>query len=419
MKKNESMKKIEQLLEMAPEVNDTRTKEEVFARLKKEGVFEEKLDKKEKEIRTNYREEIPKRKQRNGSIITTFIVAATAMLTFGGVGGYLISQSNQSAVDEAASGTNISTMDDNANIESAVNYEIDSSNEEQANVINGEMTSYIPESSLIWEGDFEGTLQLGLVTEQLDVVPVTFLIDESRISQDFVSDTATYLNHYIRYASDVDEEALGFIAYHPLEGELQEENDLITHVLPEGHPYDAGSAAEILYEQVLNATFSSEYTKVQTLDKNGRPIEFSHMGQLEQITLEGHWQNSYFVIEKGGVSYLVPVKHIENNDVESALLNLQQEPQNPDFKSPILDGVNYSVTLSGDTVTIAFTEPLQLDKYEATQRALMFDAMIMTAASYGISIQFENVVDTEGNTYPLGEPIKRPISMNKIVLDMN
>lgn len=405
MKKNESMKKIEQLLELAPEVKDTRTKEELFARLKKEGAFDEK--------RTPQIEyEKPVIQERNGNRLATFTVAVLAFITFGGIGGFLLSH-NQSE-DDASSGANEAMLTDRAEMDTTAERSISPFTEDD----EGSVTNDIPQSSLVWESDLQwaNQLKVGLVTEQLEVVPATVLIDRHQIA----AETDTYLKLYDTYASQFDEEALGFIPYHPLAGELKEgigqTGEVLEHFLPDGHSYDMSSATEALYSQVLHETFYIPFSQVRVVGKDGAPIGFAHMGKVDTIQLENQWQDPYFVVETGGKHYLAPLRTTGINNIEQALLYLMEEPQNKNFFSPILEGIAYTAVAESDAVIITFTEPLQLADYAVEDRVLMFDALIMTAANYGMQVQFENVVDTENNQYPLSQLIEKPIGINKIIL---
>lgn len=411
MKKDESMKEIEQLLELAPEVKDTRTKEEVFARLKKEGIFEERIKPEVKEDLTN--DVQPVLKTQKGNRLLTIVVAATALLTFGGMGGYLLSQNNR-AMDDASSGSEVTSLRDATEMESMQERSVDTYTAENSDMSN---VGYIMESTLAWETDLAWArqLRLGLVTEQLEVVPVTIFIDDQKIMQDFGEATPTYLDYYKQYATQIDEEALGFVPYHPLQGELQEGNELV-HALPKEHPYDRSASAEVLYEQVLNDTFFMPFLEVSVVGADGGPIEFAHKGQVDKIPLENQWQDPYFVIEVDGAHYLAPLRMLGIENIEEALLYLKETPANSEFQSPIIDGVTYTAVAESDAVIITFTEPLYLANYTLEERALMLDALIMTAANYGMQVQFENVVDTEGNTYPLGVPIEKPMGANKIIL---
>lgn len=415
MKKDESMKEIEQLLELAPEVKDMRTKEELFARLKKEGVFHEQL---KPEIKEQQKDVQPVLKQRNGNRLATIAVAAAALLTFGGMGGYILSQNNN-AMDDASSGANEAMMSDGVDMESVAERSIQPFGVEESSATSMDMdvSSYIPESSLVFLSDLAEMqqLQVGLVTEQLDVVPVTVLIDEGTST----SISTTYLELYQQYASQINEEALGFMAYHPMEGDFQEQNGELTHILNDNHSYDTGSASEYIYGKVLNQTFSPAFLHVNVVNEDGSSVEFAHRGKINQIELAPLMEKLYFVTEAAGNRYIAAVNEMEAENVEQALQLLSELPPFSNFESPVIPTVTYSTVLNSDVAVVTFTEPLDVEAYDVAQVSMMLDAMIMTAASYGMRTQFDNVLGAEGFTYPIGEPIEKPIGANKIILNSN
>lgn len=421
MKKDGSMKEIEQLLKLAPEVNDTRTKDEVLARLKKEGVFHESTPFETKEVLPKPQENEAVLKRTKGSRMATVVVAAVALFIFGGAAGFLLSQNKDSAMDEASTGADMMEMNNIDTMESADEGPSNRSSGVEAEISSiANAVSYIPNSSLVWESDLQwaSQLKLGLVTEQLDVVPVTVLVDRNQP----LTETNSYLTLYNAFAAQIDEEGLGFIPYHPLEGRLQEgngEQGELIHILNENHPYDVGSASEIVYKQVLNETFRIPFLKVSIIDEDGLPVEFAHTGQIGQLALENERQRPYFVMNVGGSSYIAPVNNLEIDHVEQALQQLTEVPPHANVESPIVAGVSYTTSFDSDIVTVTFTEALDLSQYDQADIATMFDAIIMTAASYGTRIQFENVVDTPENSYPLSEPIEEPIGTNKIILNSN
>ena len=190
MKKDQSMKEIEQLLEMAPEINDTRTKDEIFARLKKDGIFEE-----GKQTEPTYQEPVLKRQ--SGNRLVTVVVAAIGFITLGGISGFLLTQNN--SIDETSSGADMVSMEDTMVPEIVGERSIQPYNSESSEIGTAAfMESYIPESTLVWEDELAWAqqLQLGLVTEQLDVVQASVLIDQNRIINDFGSPSETYLSYY-------------------------------------------------------------------------------------------------------------------------------------------------------------------------------------------------------------------------------
>ena len=81
---------------------------------------------------------------------------------------------------------------------------------------------------------------LGLASEAAASIPVTFLIPDSQIEEDFGDVEPNSLDLYMKYAGKIDEEALGFYDYHPYKGTLSVDGDVLVQTLPSGHGYDIG-----------------------------------------------------------------------------------------------------------------------------------------------------------------------------------
>ncbi len=159
-----------------------------------------------------------------------------------------------------------------------------------------------------------------------------------------------------------DEEAIGFNDYHPYKGVISEDGNQVIHTLPSGHGYDMGSAAMGNYIGSLIDTFKP-YNEVVFLNEDGSPVEFDQDGRVsEPLQLHSQKYNYFKFIHDDGSVYLSTMYGGETYaTVEKALENMKIE-DNSFYKTVILPGVDYTVSVNGETVycgiriTVRFTK---------------------------------------------------------------
>src|SRR5690606_26573281 len=101
-----------------------------------------------------------------------------------------------------------------------------------------------PAANSIYADELDGRklFTVGL-TENALVIPVSFIIPNERLQDDFGTTEMDEVQLYDYYAAGIDEAALGFDEYHPYIGTLKKTENGIEHILPEGHGYDMASAS--------------------------------------------------------------------------------------------------------------------------------------------------------------------------------
>ena len=119
---------------------------------------------------------------------------------------------------------------------------------------------------------------LGLAGDQASSIPVTFIIPNSQIEEDFGSKNPTSYDLYTKYAARIDEESLGFEDYHPYKGALIADAQVIIHELPKNHGYDVASASMEVYLNTLQDTFFG-FQEVRFENEDRSTVLFSQVGE--------------------------------------------------------------------------------------------------------------------------------------------
>lgn len=373
---------IEHLLKQAPKVEDHRSKEDILKRLQQQGVITS-----------------PKKTKKQFLGLYGIATAVVAAILFGGV--YTIMQSSQeeySSMDEASQEAASTEMERSADMGQSV----------EANPAL--MNDVAPLQTAVYSQQIGETIPLtiGLAGDDAESVPVTFLLPREEVLAIF-GEEPTKLALYEHYASLIDEEALGFADYHPLKGELVENGEVLTHILPDGHGYDIASATMSMYTGALIDTFAGNYREVAFIDEAGGAIEFSQAGEpSEPLPLQKYY--SYFLDEQPAGIFLAPNFRQTFGNVTEALQSMKVE-DNDVYQSAILEGADFTVQ-DGEVVTVSFTEPLDLERYDAQQAMWMMEAILLTAAGFHKQVQFENIVQTEWQGFIFNEQLPLPIGAN-------
>ena len=395
-------KKIEDLLRNVPKIEDTRSKEDVFARLKAEGVFNEDENEPNGTVIT------PPVRKRFPFLKLASFVAVFALVIITSV---LINKDNM-----------INTADEE-NIES---YSITQENKEDAReevsdengvgIASFRMSDYrtgLYADELVDEIVFT----IGLASNAAESLPVSMKIPISFLNENGLNANASYLQIYELVAPLLDEQALGFYDYHPFVGRFEEQGEQLIHYLPDDHPYDIASATMANYIGALGDTFGSHYKEVLIRNSNGEPIEFSEVGEMnDPIVLKGleNGMMNYFVFEQNnGKRYLSPNFRESYTSITDAFADLKVE-DNDIYKTAIIDGINFDIENRETYVAVKFTQPLDVTQYEVDKLMPMFEAIIATAASFGEQVKFENIVQEEWGGFQFTEVIPKLIGLNEI-----
>ncbi|PUB09700.1 hypothetical protein [Paenisporosarcina sp. OV554] len=401
-----SEQKIDQLLSQVPKLQDTRSKDEVLKRLQQDQRLSEGSKVKQKRW-----------------IPAAVAIAALITLTF--LGATLINKPNnfmQSAFDSNSESAKSTDMD------AVTNDENKTSMEEEATIFDSASEKATPESEMsvakapaesnlttVNSSDVENhtAFQIGLVSQDALVIPVTFLIPNDQIQQDFGGQSPNTLQLYEQYADDIDEEELGFIDYHPFKGTFEIDQDQLNHQLPKEHDYDLSSTALEVYDEALQYTFEG-YTQVNHQNEDGSQAEFNQVGEkIPTVLSNGLYKTAvYPYTDPTGQVYLVPSLNESYDDVSEAMDALNTPP-NDFFAKAIPRSVTYTVEEIKGIVHIRFTKPLELNSFSQEQSSQMIESFVLTGATFDVQVQFDNVLEEQWNDINLTQPIEQPIGLNK------
>lgn len=395
-------KSIEELLNNAPKIEDHRSKEDVLARLKDEGVFDEKPT---------------VRKQRKSPKWMPYIVLAAAVALFS-----LILPSMFKNMDEFSEQKE-SKEEVKSDLDVQNSTASDSSSSDEVNeaadiaTTEGEVQTTSSIQTAVYDEDLTGftPFTIGLVSQDADSIPITFLIPNDKILEDFGHLAVSQLELYNAYAGQIDEEALGYTEYHPYVGHFEEQDQKLIHYLPQEHSYDITSAALSIYESSLIDTFAN-YQSIEFLHEDHTPVYFDGIGDIMTLPTKGeNTQYNYFRYEKSdGMSVLAPNFRATFQSVEEAL-SAMKENSNDIYQSVIIDGINYSIEVNGDVVIIRFNDLLQLEQYEEMQAMQMLEGMLLTAKSFGKQVKIENIAPKNWQGFDFPNPLPMPIGANKLM----
>lgn len=403
--------KIEQLLSQMPKPIDSRSKEDVF-----------------KGIQQDFDTSIKPKKKRKYWAPPAVGVAAMITLTLLGITYINSSSSNdEMAVQYEAKESASTSADDSATMKNVAEEEAsesiemnaisDSSNKESEIVMGSSDMEF---SKAVYEEDVQNytPFQIGLAGGQANSVPVTILIPNEMIQNDFANDSPTQLEVYQQYAPLINEEALGFSEYHPYKGEFTTEEDSIIHVLPENHDYDLASATIEVYGSSLKYTFD-EYKEIRYQNEDGSTVEFDQEGKPSEpltLTKDKLMQNYYLFTSADGREYLSPSFGQSFETITEALEAMKTKP-NDIYTTLIPRGVKYEIQEEDKVVRITFAEPLDLEAMDPKVATYLIEGILLTGAGFQQVIQFENVVQSNWNGFDFTKPMPMPIGPNKMYFE--
>lgn len=394
-------KRLEELLSSMPNQHDTRSKDEVWAAIKQSA-----------------KPPIKKKKPWLPAVIT---VAALFVLV-------LFVQSLLSTLDSTSETTMTQEakmseggMDEAGTEESSMSMSSVEESEESADsaVATGEAESaslqLAEDATLIFTNDplLETYTPMNFsMNYQAIAFPITVLIPNERIEQDFEGRVPTQLELYKNYAAEIDEEALGFDNYHPLVGDY-EEGESLRVTLPADHPYDMASATMEVYFNTLEDVFGSTFNQAVIVDENSQPIEWDQVGPLtEPVDLISE-NLAYNVMQNAiGETYLIPYTRAQYATVEEAIGQLQT-PDNTLVEAVIPSSLEFTVEETEDAVSIQFAEMLTADALPRRDMVAMIESLVATAASFNKSLLLENWDTT---LYPLPEDTNSLVGVNRVFL---
>lgn len=385
-------KRIEELLKQVPKIRDTRSKEEVFERLKKDGVFDE---------------EPPKTSQivRKRTKAVPWLIAAAALFL-----AILIPFLESQFVSHEATPANEKSefkIEDQKEMETFGVF-----NEEGQQGISA-MEADI--KTAVYPEQLEGNtlFRIGLASDEASI-PVSILIPNEKILEDFGKENPTQVELYNAYAPRLNEKLLGFNEYHPYAGKIAEQNGKIIHQLPKDqNPYNDTDASLAMYYTTLNDTFT-DYHEVEVVDEKNQRVQLKEAGEENVLRLNGgNRQNGYFkYVQKDGAQFLAPTRKTYPT-VEQAMEALKTDTDDV-YCSVILPDVDYSVTVENGVVKVTFKQPLDLFNYNPVEAMQMIEGMLLTAAGFNKAVQFVNIVQLEWEGFDFTKPLPIPVGPNEL-----
>lgn len=381
---------IENLLRDFPAIRDDRPKEEVYQRL----VQKEPIRKRQKQW-------LP------------LLVAALAFITIGILVASILSQSGmdsaqneesaESGADQSAASTAESAEDRATQEENAATGEAETSTMESEDA-GLDLVS-------IYDENMEGhTLFTVGFTENAFVIPLSFLIPDAQIMQDFGKDNPNTVELYNQYASRIDEQALGFDEYHPYVGEITMGSEGAEHVLPSDHQYDLASASIGVYTATLQETFR-DAGQVAVLKEDGSPVEFEGIGPMEPVVTDVKNVAFYAYTTAAGKTYLTPGYDMPFETATEAFQAMKDSPN--DFqKSTFPENTSFSVAETEELIQIEFQEPFDFAAMEEPDAKRMIESLAMAAKSYGKQVQFANTAQDQWLDYDFTKPLEIPVATN-------
>ena len=398
--------KIEKLLGDVPDISDNRQMSEILARLKQD-----------ERLNTPHRKKSKK--------WMPALVAVAALLVIGLLVPSMFGENELSMKDQSTDNKMMQSEDAEPSARGA-SLENESSTDEEAEMgtMDGFSTKMASETgkthhfAVYSEDVTDSTLfHLGLAGDQALSIAVTFIIPNSQIKEDIGFLEPTSYDLYKKYASRLDESALGFQEYHPYKGNIAAEDHVIIHQLPQGHGYDIGSGSMEVYLDSLQDTFYG-YQEVRFENEDGTATMFSEVGQPSTplILKSGRNHLNYYMFEQqDGQQFLTSNFSQPQPSLNEALQQMKVKP-NDVFKPVIPSTLNFEVKADDKLTTIKFTQPLDLDAMEPEKAMQMVEGMLLTAADFGEQLQFENVVQEEWNGFNFSQPLPVPVGSNPLPL---
>lgn len=254
---------------------------------------------------------------------------------------------------------------------------------------------------------------MGLAGDAAASVPVTFLIPDAQIREDFGSVEPNSLELYKMYGARIDEEALGFSDYHPYKGTFKVEGKTIIHSLPIEHGYDTASASFGIYEHSLQDTFYG-FKEIRFENEDGSVMEFDQVGAPSKPLLlknSEKSQNYYLVEQNNGMQFLSSNFGKTYKSLEEALRDMKSKPN--DIYSPVIpEDINFEIIQDAGFTIVKFKDRLDLESLDSTKAMQMVEGILLTGASFGEQLQFENVVQTEWNGFDFSKKLPIPVGAN-------
>lgn len=399
-KKNYTDHEIENLLQSMPPLSDQRSKEAVWKQLKEHNQ--------------------PVRKKSKPWLPAVISIAALFVLvlfvqSLMGTMSHDESASQNAEMSEGAMDRAVSEEENKESADSADSEETGVATENEESGMSMMTVNESPSSRLLLSSDpllDTHTVLPFAMDYNAYAVPISLLIPNERIEQDFGTLDVTNLELYKMYAAEVDEEGFGFSDYHPLLGTYEATDRGLEITLPDDHPYDIASAAMGVYMYTLKDVFDEQFDKAYLLNEAGEPLDWDQVGPLVEPSdlSQGNYafnitQNAY------GESFLVPYSRTNYPSFKAAL----QELTSPDYNvvdPAIPRDIKFEVEETDEQVVVIFEETLTADSVAGYPLQLFIESMLATSAQMDKKLILEN---WDESIYPFPTETESIIGINPVL----
>ena len=394
---------IEKLLNKMPKQSDHRTKEQFFHQLQQKGLFDEATHSSEDTHPNKTNKRIIQRRVKRGmALVATFVLVLLIPMVL-----FIINSNQQEvATDNSDKKLEMSDTDMAQMNQESEQIKINTLPDRQMDLRTGLYEDEVVDETIFY---------LGLAGDAAESIPVAFKIPTSWLNANGLDmEQSTYLDLYNKVIGLIDEELLGFPDYHPLVGRLEEKGNILIHYLPMDHPYDKGTASTTNYFGVIQDTFGHHYDELMILAEDGSPGAFDHMGIItEPIKISSLKQTAYFLDSSSdNTLYLNTNSRTSFKTIEAAIAALS-EKTNDLYQSPLISEASFTYNVVNSELVITFDKPLDVTVYQEDLLMAMFESLIFTAASFDLTIRFENIQQAIWGGFNFTEAIPHPISVNE------
>ncbi|HEY4567043.1 MAG TPA: hypothetical protein VIG60_07255 [Savagea sp.] len=272
----------------------------------------------------------------------------------------------------------------------------------------------------VYEADLKQYVpfRIGLATKDAYAVPVSILVPKANVRDTLGTSTPTHVELYNAFASDVKEEAYGFVPYHPYDGQIEEDGTMLRFLLKDPVAYDQSSASSSVFFATVEETFFG-YQELWIFNEDEEPVDLPHIGSTsEPFPLPGERLNQpYFMYVVDEQIYLAPfIGGPSYSDPKEAFEALKGKELETDsiYKSPIPKGIDYDVALTENLVTITFKEPVDLTKLSKEEAFQLVESLNLTASSFGRQVKLDGVVQTTWQKFDFNRPLPKAVGANPL-----
>ncbi|TFE03115.1 hypothetical protein [Jeotgalibacillus salarius] len=264
------------------------------------------------------------------------------------------------------------------------------------------------ESGILFESDLSNNqyFEAGLITEDAYVIPFTIVV-----SDDDQEQSAAAL--YQQWADKIDEQAQGFIEYHPVSSDISEEENNLTGMINGLENKTQGASAAILID-VLRETFGSFYDEFRIIDENNETAQVGEFGAVESYSLKND-QRGFYIYENEDGSYYYVKSYEDFNTPEEALFAIEEQNPNDRYSSPVPENIDIQSEVAGNEMMISFDG--ETNELSEEDRRQLVESILLTAESFSIAtVLFENLDQDFLEGYDFANPITVPIGANTAYL---